>query len=47
MYKFVPTAPYTGTGQPPIAQAQLSPLASGSVFGFARRGEQWPNWPGH
>ena len=34
IYKFVPTVPYAGTGPPIITQAQLSPLAAGSVFGL-------------
>ena len=34
LYKFVPDFPYSGTGQPPVTQPQLSPLVSGTVFGL-------------
>lgn len=44
LYKFVPTVPYTGTGQPPITQPQLSPLASGSVFGLRVAANGSSNW---
>jgi hypothetical protein len=43
-YKFVPLVPYTGTGQPPITQAQLSPLAAGSVFGLRVAANGSSNW---
>jgi len=44
LYKFVPTVPYTGNGQPPITQPQLSPLASGSVFGLRVAANGSSNW---
>jgi len=44
LYKFVPLVPYTGTGQPPITQAQLSPLAAGSVFGLRVAANGSSNW---
>src|SRR5262249_51363077 len=44
LYKFVPMVPYTGTGQPPITQPQLSPLASGSVFGLRVAANGSSNW---
>ena len=44
LYKFVPTVPYNGTGQPPITQAQLSPLDSGSVFGLRVAANGSSNW---
>jgi secreted PhoX family phosphatase len=44
LYKFVPTVPYVGTGQPPITQPQLSPLASGSVFGLRVAANGSTNW---
>jgi uncharacterized protein DUF839 len=44
LYKFVPTVPYIGTGQPPITQPQLSPLASGSVFGLRVAANGSSNW---
>jgi len=44
LYKFVPLVPYTGTGQPPVTQAQLSPLASGSVFGLRVAANGSSNW---
>ena len=44
LYKFVPTVPYLGTGQPPITQPQLSPLASGSVFGLRVAANGSNNW---
>lgn len=44
LYKFVPTVPYLGTGQPPITQPQLSPLASGTVFGLRVAANGSSNW---
>lgn len=44
LYKFVPLVPYTGTGQPPITQPQLSPLAAGSVFGLRVAANGSTNW---
>jgi secreted PhoX family phosphatase len=44
LYKFVPTVPYLGTGQPPITQPQLSPLALGSVFGLRVAANGSSNW---
>jgi len=44
LYKFVPDVPYLGTGQPPITQQQLSPLASGSVFGLRVAANGSSNW---
>jgi hypothetical protein len=44
LYKFVPTVPYLGTGQPPITQPQLSPLAAGSVFGLRVAANGSANW---
>ena len=44
LYKFVPLIPYAGTGQPPITQPQLSPLASGSVFGLRVAANGSSNW---
>jgi len=44
LYKFVPIVPYTGTGQPPVTQAQLSPLAAGSVFGLRVAANGSTNW---
>jgi secreted PhoX family phosphatase len=44
LYKFVPTVPYTGDGHPPITQPQLSPLASGSVFGLRVAANGSTNW---
>jgi hypothetical protein len=44
LYKFVPANPYTGYGQPPITQAQLSPLESGSVFGLRVAANGSSNW---
>ena len=44
LYKFVPANPYTGTGQPPITQPQLSPLDSGSVFGLRVAANASSNW---
>jgi secreted PhoX family phosphatase len=44
LYKFVPTFPYVGTGQPPVTQPQLSPLASGSVFGLRVAANGSSNW---
>src|SRR5262245_42685660 len=44
LYKFVPTVPYNGTGNPAITQPQLSPLASGSVFGLRVAANGSSNW---
>jgi len=44
LYKFVPDFPYSGTGQPPITQPQLSPIASGSVFGLRVAANGSSNW---
>jgi secreted PhoX family phosphatase len=44
LYKFVPTAPYFGTGQPPVTQPQLSPLAAGSIFGLRVAANGSSNW---
>jgi secreted PhoX family phosphatase len=44
LYKFVPTAPYFGTGQPPITQPAVSPLASGSFFGLRVAANGSSNW---
>jgi secreted PhoX family phosphatase len=44
IYKFVPTNPYTGTGQPPITMAMLSPLASGDIFGLRVAANGSSNW---
>jgi hypothetical protein len=44
IYKFVPTNPYTGTGQPPITMAMLSPLASGDIFGLRVAANGSTNW---
>ena len=44
IYKFVPMVPYAGTGQPPITQPQLSPLASGSIFGLRVAANGSSNW---
>jgi len=34
IYKFVPMVPYSGTGMPIVTQAQLSPLAAGTIYGL-------------
>jgi hypothetical protein len=44
LYKFVPANPYTGTGQPPVTQPQLSPLESGSIFGLRVAANGSSNW---
>jgi hypothetical protein len=44
LYKFVPDVPYSGDGQPPITQPQLSPLAAGSVFGLRVAANGSSNW---
>jgi len=44
LYKFVPTAPYVGNGQPPITQPQMSPLASGAIFGLRVAANGSSNW---
>jgi len=44
LYKFVPTVPYSGTGQPPVTQPQLSPLAAGSIFGLRVAANGSSNW---
>jgi secreted PhoX family phosphatase len=44
LYKFVPMAPYFGTGQPPVTQPQLSPLAAGSIFGLRVAANGSSNW---
>lgn len=44
LYKFVPAAPYLGTGQPPVTQPQLSPLESGTVFGLRVAANNSSNW---
>jgi secreted PhoX family phosphatase len=44
LYKFVPVNPYTGTGQPPLTQPQLSPLESGSIFGLRVAANGSSNW---
>jgi secreted PhoX family phosphatase len=44
IYKFVPTNPYTGTGQPPITMPMLSPLASGDIFGLRVAANGSSNW---
>ena len=44
LYKFVPTNPYFGTGQPPITQPTASPLASGNVFGLRTAANGSSNW---
>jgi Bacterial protein of unknown function (DUF839) len=44
LYKFVPTVPYIGNGQPPVTQPQASPLASGSVFGLRVAANGSSNW---
>jgi len=44
LYKFVPTVPYVGTGQPPVTQPQLSPLAAGTVFGLRVAANGSANW---
>jgi secreted PhoX family phosphatase len=44
LYKFVPAVPYSGTGLPPVTEPQLSPLASGSVFGLRVAANGSSNW---
>src|SRR5262249_48786490 len=44
LYKFVPTVPYVGNGHPAVTQPQLSPLASGSVFGLRVAANGSSNW---
>ena len=44
LYKFVPTVPYFGAGQPPVTQPQLSPLAAGSIFGLRVAANGSSNW---
>jgi len=44
LYKFVPTVPYFGTGQPPVTIAALSPLASGAVYGLRVAANGSSNW---
>jgi secreted PhoX family phosphatase len=43
IYKFVPLVPYNGTGTP-ITQPQLSPLASGTVYGLRVAANGSSNW---
>ncbi len=44
IYKFVPTNPYTGTGQPPVTMPMLSPLVSGDIFGLRVAANGSSNW---
>ena len=44
IYKFVPTNPYAGTGQPPVTMPMLSPLVSGDIFGLRVAANGSSNW---